>query len=712
MTVFRLERGTRVTYNGIAAAVERRAIEPVGYWVRSERDPEYVFVVTDDEIALAVEEKGPLRLVGSPAKAEPASGVPEASRLTERDHLVMAYRRRVADAVDRALKDSSPRLTKTAATRVAIAAVAPPTGVTPITPRTASGHLRTWKRSGCKPLALAPMNARKGNRTVRKPGFVLDAVEDAIDEKFRGWGSSPIVRQHAIAIARLTWENVYRKAHVVDGLELRLDKDGDVDWMELVSAPYVRTRVNLRSARFRAERSFGPEQARKSFDTALAGPLATQPLAVVEGDDMFLTNVFVVDDEDWFPLGYPVVTFLLDCATQAAVGRFVGFGSPTSDSVVKAYEHAAYPKDLSTMVDEDGKQLFSRQWTAGGKIQVLKSDMGSNYLSQHVEDAAYRGGTVLHPLPPGSPKLKGRVERFIRTFKEGSAGDALRILPRRLRDKLRPDGGPLLVTLRELLLIIDYWIVEVYHEDIHHTHGMPPREAWEKWTRQMPVDPPPSREEIRLMMGKYVPSRTLNKNGLRLHGLEFNSTGIGALRADHGGLDGIMRDVEVKYLVEDISAAWALFPDPHRPGNTLGVPAYCKQMHYARGLSEYRHWVITEHAKESATQGVITVHQLMEAKQRLARIAADMYAQRLANGGTAKVDAVLKAHRTYLKEPKELPEDAPDARDELSLIDRETFPDARPEQTERTSKDLKTDSVGSTRTGGRTRRKLGRLDDV
>lgn len=717
MTVFRLERGTLVTYNGVVAKVENRATDPIGYWARSVRDPLYAFVVTDEEVTLGIEGKGPFRVGGDDASrsnAAPDAQLPDPLRLSKRDHLVLAYRRRIADAVEHAVKDPSRMISRSAATKLALAEVAAPRGVASIGVRAAAEHLRNWKASGRKPLALAPRNAWKGNRTTRKPGFIQDAVEEAVDARYMGWGSQPIVQQHAIMLARRTWEKVHRRAGTVDGVELPVDKEGDIDWMNLVSPAYVRNRVNRRSAKYRAARSYGAEHAKKAFDTALAGPLVTRPLAVVEGDDMFLTSVFVVDDEDWFPLGFPVVSLLLDQATQAVVGRYVGFGGPTSDSVVKGYEHAAYPKDLSGHLDEEGKQIFSKTWAMAGKIQVLKSDMGAPYLSGHIEDASYRSGTVLHPLPPASPKLKGRVERFIRTFKEGSAGAALRILPRRLRRSLKPGSGPLLVTLRELLLIIDYWIVEEYHEAVHHSHGMTPREAWEKWTHEMPVDPPPSKEDVQMIMGKYVPSRTLNKNGLRMLGLEYNSDAVGALREAYGGLDGIIRDVEAKYRSEDISTAWALFPDPERPGGTLAVPAYCKHMHYARGLSEYRHSVIVEHAKETAKEGVITVHQLMEAKQRLARMAEDMYAQRVVNGGTARIDAVLKAHRTYLKEPTELPEDAPGADAPLALLDHESFGDHTQFASEGKQS---TDVQGATtqaqrRPGGRVRRKLGRLDNV
>lgn len=713
MTVYRLERGTLVTYNGVVAKVENRATDPVGYWARSVRDPLYAFVVTDEEVALGFEGKGPFRVGGENGScsntAATEAQLPDPLRLSKRDHLVLAYRRRIADAVKQAVKDPSRGMSLMAATEAALAEVAAPRGVAQIRVRAAADHLRNWKASGRKPLALAPRNAWKGNRTTRKPGFIQDAVEEAVDARYRGWGSQPIIRQHAIMLARRTWEEVYRRARTVDGVELPADADGDVDWMKLVSPAYVRDRVNKRSAKYRAARSYGAEHAKKAFDTALAGPQVTRPLAVVEGDDMFLTSVFVVDDEDWFPLGFPVVSLFLDQATQAVVGRYVGFGGPTSDSVGKGYEHAAYPKDVSGHLDEDGKPIFSKTWTMGGKIQVLKSDMGSPYLSGHIEDASYRAGTVLHPLPPASPKLKGRVERFIRTFKEGSAGAALRILPRRLRRPLKKGSGPLLVTLLELLLIIDYWIVEEYHEEVHHSHGMTPREAWEKWTQEMPVDPPPSREEIQMIMGKYVPTRTLNKNGLRMLGLEYNSDAAGTLREYYGDLDGIIRDVEAKYQSEDISTAWALFPDPERPGSTLAVPAYCKHMHYARGLSEYRHSVIVEHAKETAKEGVITVHQLMEAKQRLARMAEDMYAQRVANGGTARIDAVLKAHRTYLKEPAELPEDAP-----LALLDHESFGDDNPAASavKRPPAVQGAMTQAPRRPGGCVRRKLGRLDNV
>jgi hypothetical protein len=246
---------------------------------------------------------------------------------------------------------------------------------------------------------------------------------------------------------------------------------------------------------------------------------------------------------------------------------------------------------------------------------------------------------------------------------------------------------------------------------------MTPQDAWLKWTAEMPVDLPPSKEDIEMMMGRYVPSRTVNKNGLRLHGLPFNSNPIGALRNDHADLDGVMRDVELKYRSDDISTAWALHPDPERAGKTLAVPAYCKHMHYARGLSEYRHTVIAAHARETASEGVVTVHQLMEAKQRLARIAEDMFADRVANGGTARVNEVLKAHRTYLLEPTELPEDTPGTNAPLEVLEPEPFVDGAEPDPGDGRPPLRREvavsgTLGEQEVRARVRRRLGRLDNV
>lgn len=716
MTVYKLRKGTLVTYNNVPSRVERRASEPLGYWVRSIHDPLYAVVASDGEITEGIHGRGGFRMGASTANLPEAlsdGNDPDPLRLSNRDHLVRSYRQKLSQHIEDALKDPHRNISLSDAAESALLAVPAPRGVMAVSPATAAKLARTWKNSGRRPLALAPKNAWKGNRIPRKPGFVLDAVEDALDSRYAGKGTLPRVISHARTLAQRTLKMRRIDRSTLAEAALPVTEDGEIDLESVITPPYVRARLMRRSALWRAARTFGAEDAKKSFDIARAGPLVTQPLAVVEGDDMVLNGLFVVDDRDWFPLGFPSVTFLLDKATQACVGRWIGPSGPSSDTVARAMAHAVLPKDLSGHLDEDGSPLFSHTWPMSGAMSVLKSDMGS-LLSQHVEDAAYRCGTVLHPLPPASPKLKGSVERFIRSFKDGEAGAALQILPRRLRRALKPGKGPLVVTLSELERIIDYWIVEIYHQQPHFTHGLPPQVAWEEWTEEMPVDPPPGPDDLALIFGQYVPGRTVNKNGLRLYGLEYNSDAIGLQREQHGGLDGIIRDVELKYHTTDISTAWGLFRDPDHPDRTMAVPAYCKQMRYARGLSEFRHSVITAYSKENSSTGVITMHQLMNAKAKLARMAEQIYADRDRNGGSLSVGNILKAHRSYLLDPSELPEDSPGTDRHVELLEHAAFPDpeGKAEEPRRREAEMTSRSDGSSaaepRRGGR--RRLGTLE--
>jgi len=360
------------------------------------------------------------------------------------------------------------------------------------------------------------------------------------------------------------------------------------------------------------------------------------------------------------------VTVLLESASRSVLGMAIGFDPPNSDSVLRCMQHAMSPKDLSGYRFDDGRPIFTKKWSQLGPVRLVKSDLGKDFLSKHARDAIYRCGSNLLPLKPRRPTLKGKVERFIKSVKYGPVGAELGILPRRLRRKVST-GEVLLVTLEQLWLILAYWIVEVYHQEEHGALGMPPQEAWDTLTARTRIDPPPSPEDLALIVGKYE-TGTLNRNGIRHDGLEYNSPEFGALRERCADPDGTM-DVEFKKDPANIDTIWVLAEDPDRRGRVIAVPGYCKQMPYARGLSEYRHHVIQAFARENARGRRVTVHQLMDAKLKLAELARTMFEERKNRFGTVNVGRYLKAGRSYLLDPTELPEDAGDAERQLEIVD-------------------------------------------
>lgn len=110
--------------------------------------------------------------------------------------------------------------------------------------------------------------------------------------------------------------------------------------------------------------------------------------------------------------------------------------------------------------------------------------------------------------------------------------------------------------------------------------------------------------------------------------------------------------------------------DPDSPKATIAVPSYCKQMRYAKGVSEYQHMVIKAHARAQFKKRILTVEQLIKAKQELAEIARMMIGDRNACGGAVKLARYLNINRAYLHDPNGI-DDAEASARFLALVDDE-----------------------------------------
>ncbi|MDX8529775.1 Mu transposase C-terminal domain-containing protein [Mesorhizobium sp. VK25A] len=686
MTAMHFDKGTLVTCRGIPGFIDNRSVDPPGYWIRPINGPSVPFAISDLEIESSYNDSF---RVGAEKDDLPddlvALSTVDPSKVSDVDMATQAYRLRIIEAIDDRIRRNPKALRRKRLLFGEIAAsVEPPEGVEPILGASAERLYNVFKRSGCNPASLFPRTGYRGNRDSRKPDFVLEAIEQAIDNKYTGWGTLPAVQTEAIRIAKLNLptdlsEYTYQVGLSDGTAEQRsmIDRNGDglIDWMTLVSYAIVRRALKKRHAVDRIMRIYGAEEGRRLLRVVGPGPGIGRPLETGETDDSWLSGLFVVDDENWFPLGYPCFTAIIELATRAILGWDVHFMPQNSDGVGRVLKHAIMPKDLSWMgAHPDGIPVVAGRYPMFGKLNELRCDQGGDFISKHTRDAAFRCGTSLTVLPPKSPELKPFIERFFGTVKRGEFAAALGILPKKLREALAKSRkgrkDPVVVTLRELKLLLGFWIVEVYHHTVHRGHGMTPYEAWEKLTAEMKVKPPPAPADLALLTGKYEPSRVINANGFRIHGLEYNSKALGALRERYADENGILRDVEIKYDAQDVSKAWALGQDPHNPKRTVAVPAECKQMRYAKGLSEYQHIVIKAHARAKAGKRILTVEQLIQARLELEQMARKMIAERNAGGSSIKLARYLNANRAYLNDPAEIDEATASA-NYLSLVDEE-----------------------------------------
>lgn len=696
MTAVLLTRGTLVTYDGIAGLIDGRTPDRNGYWIRpvaGNDGAKIPFPVSDLQIEAGYRD-GTFREGAEKELLDDGRshlGSIDLTKVSDRDEAVAAYRQRLMDAVQGEISSNPKSLTQRRKMFSRVAeSILPPEGVDPVLGASVERLYKKYKTGGCSTGALYPRHGWKGNREPRKPDFVYEAIELAIDNKYNGNGSLPDVQVEAIAIARMTLptdlsEYTYRKRMPDGTLEqssmIPRAADGTINWEELVSYAIIRRAIGKRSSIDRAIRILGPEEGKKSFRVVAAGPVEARALALGETDDCHLSKYFVVDDENWFPLGYPHFTAIIDVATRSILGFEIGFMPPSSDSVGRCLKHAILPKDLSWVGHHpDGTPIIKNRYPMYGTLSQLKCDQGAGFISQHTRDNAYRCGTALTVLPPATPAMKGHIERFFGTLKRGAFGKSIGLLPKALVDGLSKSGksgrkDPIVMTLHELRLLLTFWIVEVYHQTPHSGIGMTPHEAWELKTAEKFVPPPRPRQEIDLLIGQYEPSRTINANGIRLFGLEYNSDALGALRQSSAGIDGIMRGVEIKYDPSDISVIWALAEDPLSPGKTIAVPALCKQMNYAKGLSEYQHIVIKAHARAKSKHRILSMNQLIEAKLDLARIANEMIGERNVSGGGVKLARHLNVNRAYLNNPEDI-SDEEASRQFLALIDEQPISDS------------------------------------
>ena len=133
--------------------------------------------------------------------------------------------------------------------------------------------------------------------------------------------------------------------------------------------------------------------------------------------DATTADIYLVSDDD--PdrvIGRPTLYILIDVFTRMVAGFYIGFQTPSYQTVLNALVNAALPKDDS--LKEIGESDIGL-WPVSGLPEVLLADKGSEFFGKqsdnlldvftiHVENApAYRGDA------------KGIVERFFRSWQNG-----------------------------------------------------------------------------------------------------------------------------------------------------------------------------------------------------------------------------------------------------------------------------------------------------
>ena len=448
-----------------------------------------------------------------------------------------------------------------------------------------------WKKryldSGENMYALADNNARKGNRTDRYPEEAKSLVQRAIEERYLQQERRTVQDTLDYARTLVIAENRLRPQSA------QLPPPTRRQVTSLIQAIPAFDRYAARHGRMAATKRFRSVQRHRT---------TAAPLERAEIDHSPL-DLMVIDDDTGLPLGRPYLTACIDDYTRCILGLHVSFEPPSHLTVARCLKQAFLPK--VALANEF--PAIKNEWQAHGVMRELVVDNGTEFHSASLENACYSLGIEIHYSARKTPWFKGKVERFLGTLNRAVAHGTPGTTFSNIFDKEEYDPSKhAIVRYSVLKEIVNTWIVDVYHQQVHRTLGVPPAAMWSKSISPDEVLVPEDPARLDAILGKSEVRRLTHK-GIELYGLLYNSHELTGLRRKIGD----KLDVEIRVDSSDLGEIIVFSPDRRQ---LFTVPAINQE--YASGLSEWQHRVCKRFAARHLEQ--YSPEGWLEAKARIA----------------------------------------------------------------------------------------------
>ena len=183
---------------------------------------------------------------------------------------------------------------------------------------------------------------------------------------------------------------------------------------------------------------------------------------------------------------------------------------------------------------------------AYGLPRLVRFDNGMENLSTAVRGAQFELGFVAAPLPPRSPWLNGKIERWHRTLTDEFISRLPYWVdgPKRANGSLAVTPGTEPLAIEVFVEALHAWVAHYNYDRVHHTLGMTPAQAWE-------ADETPVREASDADLRRYL----LETPGTRTvgpRGVQFGGRRRYYQAAELQDLVG--KTVELRYMPHDLRA--------------------------------------------------------------------------------------------------------------------------------------------------------------
>ncbi len=256
---------------------------------------------------------------------------------------------------------------------------------------------------------------------------------------------------------------------------------------------------------------------------------ADRPNAIWQADHTPLDILLVSPDGK---TAKPWLTTVIDDHSRAVAGYFLSFEDPSALHTSLALRQAIWRKE-------------DPRWIVCGIPDVLYTDNGSDFTSQHLEQVGADLKIRLVFSIPGKPRGRGRIERFFSTVNQMLLCEL---------DGYAPAGGVVrgkpTLTLAEFDTRFRAFLLDVYHRRENAETKMLPVERWEAngFLPRMPD----SLEQLDLLLIQVAKARQVRADGIHLQSLRYISTTLAAYVGETVTLRFDPRDMaEIRVFHED-----------------------------------------------------------------------------------------------------------------------------------------------------------------
>lgn len=195
----------------------------------------------------------------------------------------------------------------------------------------------------------------------------------------------------------------------------------------------------------------------------------------------------------------PWLTIIMDDYSRAVAGYLLSLSAPSAIQTALALRQAIWRKS------QPG-------WHVCGIPQVLYTDHGSDFTSQHIEQVAADLKIQLVFSAVAKPRGRGKIERFFNTLSQ--------MLLSRLPGYARDGGGRVAVlTLPELSQEIEHYLIHEYLVTPHRTTQQAPQARWEAGGFLPHL--PDSLERLDLLLLTVARTRRVQRDGIRFMGMRY-----------------------------------------------------------------------------------------------------------------------------------------------------------------------------------------------